>query len=251
MFKNYGPLATEVYDLTKPIGSSLNGDIPYYQERLAGTSGKILEAGVGTGRMLLPLLKNGFDIEGVDQSVEMLEICRSHLTRSDLQTQLYQADLADFHTKTRYDAIIMPSATFCLLESEEIAITVLKKFYHHLLPGGRVIIELDMPFYPEVGEIITSVHLLSETAGITLERKTVSIDWLRQETITHLKYEKWQNGQLIATELQQLILRWYGLTEFRLLLEHVGFKAITISADYDFATTPVDSNQTITFEAIK
>ncbi|MBP1042697.1 class I SAM-dependent methyltransferase [Vagococcus sp. BWB3-3] len=251
MFKNYGPLATEVYELTKPVGSSLNGDIDYYSQRLAGISGKILEAGVGTGRMLLPLLEEGLTVEGLDQSAEMLAYCYQHLESHQLSTPLYKANLENFDLPADYEAIIMPTATFCLLETEALAIKVLQNLYHHLLPKGRLIIDLDLPFYPEVGEVITSTHALSETVGITLERKTVAIDWLAQHTITHLKYEKWQDGQLIGTELQQLLLRWYGLTEFRLLLEQVGFKDVSVSADYDYLVAPVDSNQTITFEAHK
>lgn len=34
MYKNYGPLSTELYDFTKPVGYSLGGDIEYYLERL-------------------------------------------------------------------------------------------------------------------------------------------------------------------------------------------------------------------------
>lgn len=251
MFKDYGPLATEVYDLTKPIGSALNNDIDYYRQRLEGVSGKILEAGVGTGRMLLPLLAEGLDVVGIDQSTEMLARCRQHLVEHQLNTDLYQGNLSQFQINSPFAAIIMPTATFCLLETEEIALTVLRNYYDHLAPGGRVIIDLDLPFYPEVGEVVTSVHPISATEGITLEQKVVTIDWLAQHTISHLKYEKWRDGQLIATELQQLLLRWYGLTEFRLLLEAVGFTAVTVSADYDYGAAPIDSNQTITFEACK
>ena len=45
----YGAMCTEVYDLDKPPGSL--PDVPFYLERLAGTDGPILEAGVGTGRL--------------------------------------------------------------------------------------------------------------------------------------------------------------------------------------------------------
>lgn len=34
MYNNYGSLATKVYELTKPAGASINGDIDYYIERL-------------------------------------------------------------------------------------------------------------------------------------------------------------------------------------------------------------------------
>lgn len=34
MFSFYSTLCTELYDYTKPVGYSLNGDIEYYEERL-------------------------------------------------------------------------------------------------------------------------------------------------------------------------------------------------------------------------
>lgn len=47
MYSNYGPLCTELYDLTKPVGFSIGGDM----ERLQGLTGKVLEAGGGSGRV--------------------------------------------------------------------------------------------------------------------------------------------------------------------------------------------------------
>ncbi len=58
---SYGPLASAVYDLDKPIGRSF-GDLEYYERSLAGLSGRILEPAVGTGRVLIPLLESGHDV---------------------------------------------------------------------------------------------------------------------------------------------------------------------------------------------
>lgn len=251
MFSNYGPLCTEVYELTKPVGTTLNGDIAYYQARLAHTTGLILEIGVGSGRMLLPLLEAGYQVHGIDQSPEMLERCQHHCSAKGLTTELILGDIETITLDHQYEAIIIPTATFCLFATEEIALNVLKNCYRHLVPGGRLILDLDLPFYPELGEVTTTVHPLTETSGITLESKTVEIDWLHQHTITHLKYEKWVNGSLVATELQELKLRWYGLTEFKLLLESIGFATVTLSGDYDYLTPPSNSNEIITFESQK
>jgi hypothetical protein len=49
MFNEYGKLSTMLYEHTKPIGYSINGDIEYYSEKLKNLSGRVLEAGVGTG----------------------------------------------------------------------------------------------------------------------------------------------------------------------------------------------------------
>ena len=252
MYNNYGSLATKVYELTKPVGSSINGDIDYYSERLEGITGKILEAGVGSGRMLIPLLKNGFQIEGIDQSSDMLSMCQRNLEQHDLQAVLHQGNLIHFDLgKAVFEAIIMPTATFSLIETEELALQVLENFYKHLTNQGKIIIDLDLPFYPELNETSTSTYNINTHEIITLERKIVEIDWLNQHIISHLTYSQWLDGKLTQTELQPFLLRWYGLTEFKLLLEKVGFKNITISADYDFHSSPTDSNQTITVEAYK
>lgn len=251
MFKNYGPLCATVYEFTKPIGSELNGDISYYLERLEGTKGSILEAGVGTGRLLIPLLEEGLSVDGVDLSLDMLKKCQAACHKRHLYPNLVHADLITLNLNKLYDTIIMPTSSFSLLPTEEAAYRVLNNFFDHLLPNGRLIIDLDLPFYPEIGEVTTSTYRLNETTGITLEQKTVTIDWLKQHIITYLKYEKWVEGSLVATELQDLTLRWYGLGEFKLMLEKAGFENITLSADYDYLTTPTDSNQTLTFEATK
>jgi hypothetical protein len=72
---SYGRLATEAYDMDKPIGHSF-GDVEFYLERLKSCTGRDLEPAVGTGRVLIPLMEAGLEIEGTDNSPEMLTICR-------------------------------------------------------------------------------------------------------------------------------------------------------------------------------
>ena len=38
--------------------------------------GPALEIGCGSGRLILPLIATGFDVEGLELSTDMLEICR-------------------------------------------------------------------------------------------------------------------------------------------------------------------------------
>jgi SAM-dependent methyltransferase len=67
---DYGTLASEIYELDKPIGHSF-GDTEYYTRLLGAVRGKILEPAAGTGRILIPLLEAGLDVEGLDTSPEM------------------------------------------------------------------------------------------------------------------------------------------------------------------------------------
>src|SRR5690625_3841203 len=58
MFSYYSKLSSEVYDIDKYIGLSF-GDVEFYSERLDSCAGPVLEPGVGTGRILIPLLEKG------------------------------------------------------------------------------------------------------------------------------------------------------------------------------------------------
>ncbi|MCR2821457.1 class I SAM-dependent methyltransferase [Lederbergia panacisoli] len=249
MFSHYGKLCTEFYDFTKPVGKSINGDLEYYFERLKHVKGRILEAGVGSGRFLIPLLEKGYVVDGLDYSADMLKSCRSRCENRGLNPELFEGKLEDFNLPYKYEAIIMPTGTFCLLETREAAINALTCFKSHLLPGGKIIVDLALPKDFKVGDISTSVISLSNGEGITLESQSIEIDWVRQRTVTHLKYEKWKEGRLIDTELQRLVMSWYGIEEFKLILNEIGFKNISISSEYIYAKYPKNPDEVITFEA--
>lgn len=90
MFKEYGPLSTMMYQKTKAVGQSLDGDIEYYYDFLQDVKGSILEAGVGTGRVLIPLLEKGLNVEGVDVSEDMLSQCKQNMEAYSVSTFVYQ-----------------------------------------------------------------------------------------------------------------------------------------------------------------
>lgn len=251
LFSYYGELSTELYNVTKPIGYSVDGDIEYYLERLTGTNGKILEAAVGSGRFLIPLLEKGYTVDGIDYSPAMLDSCRKRCTERGLHPNLYEGNLRSFQLPSKYEAIVIPTGSFCLIEKLEDAKNALTCFYNHLIPGGRVIIDLLFPVQWRTGETSTSTFPFSDEEGILLESKSIEINWVDQYTLTHLKYEKWKKGKLVDTELQRFAIRWYGIEEFKLILKNVGFSEITCSADYDYMKEPTKETQLITFEAVR
>ena len=73
MLNYYGKLSSEVYDIDKPIGHSF-GDVEFYMDRLESCKGPILEPATGTGRILIPLLEKGLNVDGFDSSKDMLKI---------------------------------------------------------------------------------------------------------------------------------------------------------------------------------
>jgi SAM-dependent methyltransferase len=248
MFGYYNKLSSEVYDMDKSIGRSF-GDIEFYSDRLASCKGNILESGIGTGRILIPLLERGLKVDGFDLSEEMLTICRKNCETRGLNPKLFQGKMESFSLDTAYEAIIVPTGTFLLLHRREDSIKALKNFYNHLSNKGRLIIDIFLQTDLEIGNVSTKRWKPENGDMITLESKIIEVDYINQFTISHNRYEKWSNGQLKQTEIEEFPLRWYGVEEFKMILEETGFEDIVISADYKHGEYPTEPNQMITFEA--
>ncbi|MFX0547809.1 class I SAM-dependent methyltransferase [Hathewaya histolytica] len=249
MLSYYGRLSSEVYDMDKPIGHSF-GDVEFYMSRLESCKGPILEPGTGTGRILIPLLEKGLNVEGFDSSKDMLNICKNNCKERNLNPKLFEAKMESFSQDTKYDAIIVPTGTFLLLDKRENSIKAFQNFYKNLTNGGRLIVDIFLQTDISIGTVSTKTWECSNGDIITLENKVVEVDYINQYTISHGRYEKWREGVLLQTELEYFPLRWYGVEEFKLILESIGFKNIVISSGYKFGQYPSNPEEIITFEAV-
>jgi ubiquinone/menaquinone biosynthesis C-methylase UbiE len=250
MYSYYGKLSTEVYDLSKPIGYSF-GDIEYYMKRLRSVKGRILEPAVGTGRVLIPLLEAGLEVDGIDISPDMLALCRSYCAKRGFQPNLYEGDITTLTLPQTYEAIILPAGSFLLIQERQKALEALRRFYQHLADGGRLLIDIFLQTDLELGKVSTRTWTSAEGDLLTLESKMVEVNLIQQYTVSHHRYERWRDQQLVQTELERFSLNWYGIEEFKLMLESVGFTDVVISADYEYQTYPVNPHQSVTFEAVR
>ncbi len=114
----------------------------FYRDRIREHGAPVLDVGCGTGRLLLDFLHEGVDMDGVDNSPEMLTLCREKAQSLGLEPTLYAQVMESLDIPRRYQTIIVPSSSFQLLLEEESAKQTMRRFYDHLLPGGALI----MPF---------------------------------------------------------------------------------------------------------
>lgn len=205
LFKEYGELSTILYEHTKPVGHSINGDIEYYLKELRTVAGRVLEAGVGTGRMFIPLIENGIKVDGVDVSEDMLRQCKLNMEKYNIKGDIFKQDLKLLSLPYKYDAIIMPTGSFCLLERENIQ-QILNLFYSHLNIGGKIIIDLEMPIDFKNDDIALKSFPLNDEKGIIFTDYSEKIDWLNQKVSYIHKYELVENGKITKTEISNFIL---------------------------------------------
>ena len=62
----------ELYD---PWSVSVVEDVDFYLEEARRSGGPVLELGVGTGRIAVPIAADGIRVIGIDSSRAMLEVC--------------------------------------------------------------------------------------------------------------------------------------------------------------------------------
>ena len=135
------------YDLSH---DRLTEDIPYLLQQAAETGGPVLEIGCGSGRLLLPLARAGYDVTGVDVSPEMLARAEARLAAEPADVRRRVRLLAgDARTlqlpgNETFGLIFFGYNTFMHLD-EAAAGAALKRLRPMLRPGGRLLIDVAGP----------------------------------------------------------------------------------------------------------
>jgi SAM-dependent methyltransferase len=246
LINRYGSLCAEVYDLDKPPGSL--HDTPYYLSRLKGLEGPFLEAAVGSGRLLIPLLEAGLPMEGFDRSTHMLAVCQGHLQSRSLAARLQQAGFADFTSDRPYGAIIVPASSFILIDDHKAAVDALARFRDHLRPGGLLLIDLPpLSFY----EVKAPPRSWTAANGdrLTLVSQQERSDPIAQTRVNQDRYERWRDGKLVETELEYFAYRVWGLKEMELTLAALGFVDIEACGNFRPGRAPKASDGILNFSA--
>lgn len=243
----YGRLATEVYNLDKPIGHSY-GEVEFYRDQLTSCSGRVLEPAVGSGRILIPLMQAGHVVDGTDTSPTMLETCRSNCEVHGIDAVLIEADMSTYVDEEAYEAVIVPTGSLMLLDGLEATHDALVSFRRCSKAGGRLIVDLAAP------ELIVEIgSLRSWRVGAnlwTLTTDHLEADAAKNQTTRWLRYEKWHDGVLLTSELQLFRLQWWSVSEFTHLIREAGFTNVEVHADYEIGKPPGPGSDIWTFTAI-
>jgi SAM-dependent methyltransferase len=110
----------------------------------AGSGPPILELGIGTGRLAIPLAERGLEVWGVDASDAMLARLRAKPGGEGVHTVL--GDMAHLDLGgLRFGLVFVAYNTlFNLIDADDQA-RCLRGVADHLLPGGRFVIEAFVP----------------------------------------------------------------------------------------------------------
>ena len=131
-----------------------------YDEKLAGTpllqadlafaekhfskSGKLIDLGCGTGRLLIPFAKRGFECLGVDLSDAMLAVVAEKAKRADVSVALLKANLVELDAigDNSFDYASCLFSTLGMIRGVENRRKFLGHVHRILKPGGVFVLHV-------------------------------------------------------------------------------------------------------------
>ncbi len=109
---------------------------------LAG-GGPVLELGIGTGRLALPLAARGLTVRGVESSPAMVDQLRARPGGADID--VFVGDFADVAVPGPFALVVLALNTIFALPSQDAQVACFVNAASHLGPGGRFVIEAWVP----------------------------------------------------------------------------------------------------------
>jgi SAM-dependent methyltransferase len=204
------------------------------------SAGPILELGCGTGRLLLPLARQGHAVTGVDVSPALLAIARARLAGLDnARVELVQADIRTYDLPRKdYAFAFCTSNTLMHLTDPAAQLAALRNAHRHLRTGGALLLDL---FNPDVARLVAidgvqelADHWRDEETGAQVIKWAVrSVDWAEQIQETIFIYEETLPDGGSRRTICPFQLRFLWRNEAELMLQAAGFAVEAVWGDFE------------------
>jgi SAM-dependent methyltransferase len=226
-------LYDEIAHIYDPWSRSVVEDIDFYVEHALASGGPVVELGVGTGRIAVPIAQAGIHVIGVDASPGMLAVARvaaddagvSHLV--DLRV----GDFSDPPVAERVPLVICPFRSLLHMETEEAKLRALRAARSLLEDGGRFVFDVFAPSPEDIAE--THGRWLEREPGI--EELAVWDEGSRTLTLSV------RSRDTSAT----FRLHWLSAPEWLALLERASFECESLFGWFD--RRPYDGEEDLVF----
>lgn len=245
----YLNLCTQFYDISKP--NPPEDDYVFYKSYVSKAQGPILEPMCGTGRFLLPLVEEGYNVVGFDASEHMLNALHEKAKSRNLNPHVWHGFIEDLQQKNRYSLIFIPAGSFGLLTDLQVAKDALGTFYNHLSKDGILLFEVaTLKGIPtQIG--IWNGSVMPRTDGQYIIGNFLNFQHADNVSQTIGKYELVQDNQIIRTEIEPFKVRYYDSAHMMTMLREAGFKNIKNFKAFEQSQTPDENDEVIIFECRK
>ncbi|HEX4867289.1 MAG TPA: class I SAM-dependent methyltransferase [Acidimicrobiales bacterium] len=141
----YGDRFAEVYDDWYDGVTDAEACADHVAALARAAAGPVLELGVGSGRLALPLVARGVEVHGIDASAAMLERLRSKPGGDAVQTTLGDMAAIALEDPPAFAVVLVAYNTFFNLADEPAQATCLARVAELLTPQGVLLVEAFVP----------------------------------------------------------------------------------------------------------
>ena len=226
--ENYcNPLWPLIYDEQNQVRHK--DEFAFYAKECSAHSGHVLEIACGTGMILLPLLKQGVDIYGIDISEQMLEQLFARAESENIpgvHGRISRQNMIDFRMDLTFDLIFIPARSFLHLQTQDDQLACLRNIHRHLSDSGRFILNF---FTPDLPLLLTCMdpdpeyrhfdryHHPDGKGVINLSnRRTIDLT----EQVQHITWRFEMDDNIYESPMT---VNWIYKKEFKLLAKLSGF----------------------------
>ena len=222
-------------------------EVAYFQRYIENGGEPALDVGCGTGRLLLPYLRAGLDVDGCDVSPDMIALCREQADREGLSPTLFVQAMHELDPPRRYRTIFV-CGSFGLGSTREQDRTALRRFYECLEPRGTLVLDSEVPYadkrqwelwpsgtrdsLPHPWRPPGERRRAANGDELGLRSRLVELDPLHQRLALEMRAELWRDGEQIAEEEHRIDINLYFGNELLLMLEQSGFADVVVQGDH-------------------
>lgn len=222
----------------------LGEDIRFWQEEARVAGSPILELGCGSGRLILPIARQGINIHGIDNSPEMLGLLEQRVTKELPKTRTFITwefgDMRSFDTQPRqYMMVFIAFSALQYLDDRDDQRVALTKAHSALKENGVFVVDIFNP-NPEVIQEWGKPLFLEEVKGSS---SNDSYQWFcvpefydsNTKILTMPNLFQFYRNNITEPETIMIPAEYYCFSkdELKLLFEQTGFGEIQTFGDYD------------------
>lgn len=209
---------------------------------------KILDVACGTGNVTLPLVKEGYDVVGVDLSEEMLTVAQQKLGEARHMIPFYQQDMRELDVPGEFDCVTIFCDSLNYVLQEEGIQETFRRVYHHLHKDGLFLFDVHSLY---------KIHHIFQNETYTVNGDEIALIWNcfpgeESDSVEHdLTFFVRDEEDDVYHRFDELHMqRAYTVEDVTKWLEESGFTVLRVTGDFE-RTEVTEQTERIFFMAKK
>ena len=224
---------------------NVNGPEIDYFRSFVESGQPALDAACGTGRLLVPWVAAGLDVDGVDVSADMIARCREAADRVGRSPALYVQPLHRLDIPRRYGCIVVCGG-FGLGTTRGQDVDALRRLFAHLEPGGLLALDYEVEEFHAESWLTWSPVPLDPSPPAPADRRLgpdgfqyalrgrlVAVDHDTRRMTREIQAWQWADGDLVAHETHELFTNVYTSAEILEALNEAGVHNVEVVGGYN------------------